>query len=116
MANLTHPRLTEAEIAAVRAPIEQARTLPSHAFTSPEFFDFEADRVLRNAWMAVAFSDQVQHVGDAITLQILGEPIAVVRLASGEAHAFHNVCPYDGCEVLLESATSLDQFVTPYHG
>ena len=39
------PLLTDAELAALRAPIETARTLPRRAFTSEEYFDRERRRI-----------------------------------------------------------------------
>ena len=29
---------------------------------------------------------------------------------------FHNVCPYDGCEVVISPQSDLKEIETPYHG
>lgn len=47
---------------------------------------------------------------------MLGEPVLIVRAPDGAVRAFHNICPYGGCEVLLNPASVLEEFVTPYHG
>ena len=36
--------------------------------------------------------------------------------ADGIGRAFHNVCPYDGCEAVLSPLSDIDEIVTPYHG
>jgi len=47
--------LSDEERAAIRAPIELARTLPRRAFIDPAFYRFEVERVLTKNWLAVGF-------------------------------------------------------------
>ena len=108
--------LTTEERAAIRAPIEHARTLPRRTFVSVEFFELEKCSLLRRSWFAAAFSAQLSGPGDILPLSVLGAPLLLTRDESGKAHAFHNVCPYDGCEVSTESQPGLTSIITPYHG
>ena len=108
--------ISDDERAAIRAPIESARTLPRRAFTDPDFYRFEVERVLAKSWFAVGFSPAIKGPGDLKVMCILGFPIFLVRGHDGIARAFHNVCPYDGCEVSLTDQSQLDQIVAPYHG
>ncbi|MCW0181237.1 MAG: aromatic ring-hydroxylating dioxygenase subunit alpha [Zavarzinia sp.] len=112
---LTAPILTENEAAAIVRPIETARTLPRRAFTDPAFFEFECAGLLANHWLAVAFSAQVPPSG-ALPLDILGQPLLLVRNAAGVLHVFHNVCPYDGTPVVDRATDDLAEIETPYHG
>ena len=110
-----HALLSDAEIAAIRRPIESARTFPRRAFTSPEFYAFEVEHLLRTSWMAVAFGAEIAQTGTLVPMDILGEPVLLVRDGI-KLRAFHNIGPYDGCEVAIEPATGLERVVTPYHG
>ena len=40
----------------------------------------------------------------------------LARDRDGIGRAFHNVCPYDGCEAVLSPLSDIDEIVTPYHG
>jgi choline monooxygenase len=108
--------LTQQEIADILQPIGNARTLPRRAFYSREFYDFEVSQLLTNTWMAVSFAERIPEIGDGLPLTVLGHPIVLVRDETGTIVSFHNIVPYDGCEVLLGPATRLKEIVTPYHG
>ena len=47
----------------IRAPIERARTLPTEAFTHPDFFKFEQEYLLASTWSAVDFGGRIPNVG-----------------------------------------------------
>ena len=108
--------LSDEERAAMRAPIENAQTLPRRAFIDPGFFQYEKKHILRRSWLAVAFSSELAAPGDCVPLEVLGYPILLVRGSDGQLRAFHNVCPYDGCEVLITPKKGLAYLTTPYHG
>lgn len=108
--------LSPNERAAIRAPIEQARTLPRRAFLDEDFYAFEVEHALKESWFAVTFSTEIPGVGDVAPLTVLGLPVLLVRGLDGIARAFHNVCPYDGCEVSIGPQRGVEIIVTPYHG
>tara|TARA_B100000676_G_scaffold306035_1_gene361451 strand:- start:12191 stop:13414 length:1224 start_codon:yes stop_codon:yes gene_type:complete len=108
--------LTQDERNAIRAPIETARTFPRHAFIDQGFYDFEVRWALAESWLAVAFRTSIPEPGDIEPMTILGYPILLVRDTDGTARAFHNVCPYDGCEVATSSKRGLKTITGPYHG
>ena len=108
--------LTPEERAAVRAPIEKARTLPRRAFFDEDFYALEVERALKESWFAAAFATTIPNAGDVSPLVVLGLPLLVVRGRDGVARAFHNVCPYDGCEVSIGPRRGVKAIVTPYHG
>ena len=83
--------LTPEERAAIRAPIEKARTLPRRAFVDPEFHAFEVEHALKESWLAVTFTTEVPDAGDVTPLTVLGIPVLLVRGRDGIARAFHNV-------------------------
>lgn len=108
--------LSPEERTSIRAPIGEARTFPSLAFTSQDFLDFEGDTVFRNNWVAVCFDQQMPNAGDAAPLEILGLPLLAVRGDDGQIRVFHNVCPYDGCPVAMEPLNGISEFEVTYHG
>lgn len=110
------PLLTEAELTAIRAPIEAARTLPGRAFTSEEYFDRERRRIAERNWLAACFAEEVPDAGDARPIDLWGLPIVVARDRSGALRAFHNVCAYDGCPVLAENVQGAEALTAAYHG
>ena len=108
--------LTQHERDAIRAPIEQARTLPRRAFFDRDFYDYEVQHVLTESWLAISFASSIPKPGDIFPLTVLDHPILLVRGEDGLARAFHNVCPYDGCEVSIRPQKELNCITTPYHG
>lgn len=108
--------LTPAERAAVRAPIETARTLPRRAFVDEDFHAYEVEHALKESWFAVTFATEIPGAGDMLPLTVLGLPVLLVRGRDGIARAFHNICPYDGCEVSTGPQSGVETIVTPYHG
>lgn len=108
--------LSAAERAAVNAPIEEAMTLPAQAFTSPEFFRLEAERIFMRNWIALCFAAWVPEPGDVKPIEVFEIPLLVVRGDDGEVRVFHNICPYDGCLVAIGPGRGLDEIEAPYHG
>ncbi len=108
--------LTQEEREAVRAPIDTARTFPRRAFVDPEFFQFEIRHALSESWFALAFSEDIPNAGDIMVVNAIGYPLLLVRGEDGVARAFHNACPYDGCEVCIRPQQGVDRIIAPYHG
>ena len=100
----------------VREPIESARTLPREAFTSEAFEALEVERIFKRRWIAARFESEIAAPGDAVPFDLCGMPLLAVRGGDGRPRVFHNVCPYDGCPVVLAPAKGLSELVVPYHG
>ncbi len=100
----------------IRAPIGRARTLPTEAFTHPDFFSFEQEYLLASTWSAVDFGGRIPNVGDTLPTVLYDCPVLLVRSHRGKINAFHNVSPYDGCEIVLKPQRGLTKIETPYHG
>ncbi len=108
--------LTSAELAAIRAPIAKARTLPPRAFHTDEFFALERDRIFHRHWAALCFAHAVPNAGDARPLAFMGIPLVVVRGDDGRARVFHNICPYDGSLAVRKEVRAGRALETYYHG
>jgi choline monooxygenase len=108
--------LTKEERDAIRAPITTARTLPRRCFIDADFYAFEVRHALAESWLAVAFRTSIPEPGDIAPITALGYPLLLVRDGEGRARVFHNVCPYDGCEVATSAKRALKTITGPYHG
>ncbi len=104
------------ELAALRAPIGAASPFPNIAYTSPDYFDLEVERVFARNWVAVGYAPAVPRPGDVQPLYIFGFPILILRDDEGVVRVFHNIGAHDGCPVVEARASGLQQLVGPYHG
>jgi choline monooxygenase len=63
----------------------------------------EQERIFRRTWQVVGHVLQLANPGDFFTTELHGEPLLLVRGASGELRGFYNVCrhragpPAEGC-------------------
>lgn len=102
--------------ASIRLPIEEARTLPRHAFTSEALFALEVERIFSRHWTALCFSQQAATPGCLLPLKFAGMPLLVTHDHDGVIRVFHNIVPYDGCLAVIDPAEAQSEIVTPYHG
>jgi phenylpropionate dioxygenase-like ring-hydroxylating dioxygenase large terminal subunit len=87
---------------AAALPLNRARTLPAQAYTSEEFFDWENARLLRGGWQCVAHVSQIPAAGDFLNLDLLGEPLIVVRGKDGFVRVLSRVCPHRAMDIMPE--------------
>jgi phenylpropionate dioxygenase-like ring-hydroxylating dioxygenase large terminal subunit len=104
-ARSAQPPLALAEIqgaiaAAAELPLARARTLPAAAYTSEEFFDWEIGQLLRREWQCVAHVSQIPRAGDFLNLDLLGEPLIVVRGKDGAVRVLSRVCPHRAMDIM----------------
>ena len=102
-------------IEALFRPIEEARGLPTKAYTSQEFYDLEQQVLFPKTWVGVAFDTDVPEPGDAIPISASGLPLIIVRDSKGEVRAFHNVCRHRATIILQKPGTGLSNLQCPYH-
>lgn len=94
------PRLISSNI---DPAIERAWSLESHLYIDPEVFTAEKERIFARTWQVVGHDSQVARPGDYFTINLLGEPLLIVRGAEGQLRGFYNVCrhragpPAEGC-------------------
>lgn len=108
--------ISEEQQSSIRAPIEQAKTLPRQAFTDEAFFDLEREQIFSRHWSALCFTQQLPEQGDLLPIELLGMPLLLVHGDDGEIRVFHNIVPYDGCLAVIEATSVSENIQTPYHG
>jgi phenylpropionate dioxygenase-like ring-hydroxylating dioxygenase large terminal subunit len=104
-ARSAQPPLPLAEIqrgicAAAELPLARARTLPAAAYTSEEFFDWEVEHLLRGGWQCLAHVSQIPQPGDFLNLDLLGEPLIVVRDKDLAVRVLSRVCPHRAMDIM----------------
>ncbi len=100
------------EIAAL--PPDQPMTMPGAFYTSEQRFQHEAATVLRRGWHCLGRADEVPTAGDFFSVQLLNEPLIVVRQADGTVAVLANVCRHRGMP-LAEGRGNTKRFICSYH-
>jgi len=92
----------------------EAETLPAWAYTSPEFYEREVERIFMRVWNFIGRAEHIPNPGDYFTLEFAGVPIIVVRDDAGRLRAFVNSCRHRGT-ILVEGEGNCRAFRCPYH-
>src|SRR5204863_7057097 len=89
-------------IEAAARPLSRATTLPAQAYTSEDFFGWETDQLLRAGWQCVGHVSQLPAPGDFMNIDLLGEPLIVVRGKDDEVRVLSRVCPHRAMDLMPE--------------
>jgi phenylpropionate dioxygenase-like ring-hydroxylating dioxygenase large terminal subunit len=107
-------------IATAALPLSQARTLPRLAYTDDAYFAQEADTALRKSWLCAGHVSQLPAAGNLLPLDLLGEPILLVRGHDEQIRVFSRVCPHRAADILSDGEAADCRAVRgvltcPYH-
>ena len=94
--------------------VTRAATLPPELYTSNEAFGFEREAIFMKEWLAVGRAERISEPGDWFTVDLLGEPIIVVRTKSGAISAMSAVCQHRAMQI-CEGEGNNSTFKCPYH-
>lgn len=81
-------------------PLAEATSMPAAVYTSDACYRWEVDHVLRAEWQCVAHTSQVADVGDFSTIDLLGEPLIIVRDKDRGVRALSRTCPHRGMDIM----------------
>jgi choline monooxygenase len=102
-----------ATAAACEVSLDQAVTLPPELFNDPEWF--EAERVvLHRQWVAVCRSSAVTEPGRFVAVDVMAEPVVVIRGRDGVLRALSNVCRHRSMTIVTGTG-SVASLQCPYH-
>ena len=99
----------------VNPAIECASTLPSNYYVNPELLTVEKRKIFWRTWQIAGRSEQVRNAGDYITVDLLGEPLVIVRGSDEVLRGFYNVCRHRAGPA-AEGCGSRKVFRCGYHG
>jgi choline monooxygenase len=97
-------------------PLARASTPPASWYVDPRFLDLELSTTFANAWQFACRLDQVREPGQFVTLELVGEPLLILRGSDGILRGFFNVCRHHAAAVMTEPAGCAKRLVCPYHG
>ncbi|HYV86067.1 MAG TPA: aromatic ring-hydroxylating dioxygenase subunit alpha [Patescibacteria group bacterium] len=110
------PRRASDELASVRAPLDEATTLPGRYYHDPAVLKEEMRRIFATMWLCIGRESDLARPGDFLTRSIGDESVLVTRDASGRLGAFYNVCRHRGSRLIDEPRGSgLSRIQCPYH-
>ncbi|WP_324755016.1 aromatic ring-hydroxylating oxygenase subunit alpha [Roseovarius sp. Pro17] len=108
------PRAIDELMKTAALPFEAARAMPPSVYTSEEFLAQEQEFLFGKEWFCVGRASAMQEPGDYVTVELAGQPIAVIRGRDGELRAMSNVCLHR-MSTLLEGRGNTRSIVCPYH-
>ncbi len=105
-----------------RAPAESVIDQPNDfrvhtlAYTDPEIFALEMERIFERTWVYVAHESELPTPGDYITSMIGAQPVIVSRSADGAVNVLLNRCRHRGSVICRGERGHAEQFRCPYNG
>ena len=96
----------------------ERHTLAGRYYRDADVFQLEFDRIFAKAWFCVGRNDAVRSPGGYVALEVVDQPIVVLRDRNGVLRAFHNVCRHRGnllCEPGRGSLGTKNSITCPYH-
>ncbi len=107
--------LIEAVIECGRQPLGEATSLPFAAYSDPDLFALECERIFRRDWIPVCAEASLRNPGDYLALDLANDPVVVLRASDGELRALSNVCRHRGTPIAERGFGENLKLVCPYH-
>ena len=85
------------------------------AYTDPERYAHEVDRVFKRLPLALALSIEIEGPNSYRAMEVVGTPVLVTRDADGKVHAFLNACRHRGAPVCPNGRGEASRLRCPYH-
>ncbi|MEO0373568.1 MAG: aromatic ring-hydroxylating dioxygenase subunit alpha [Cyanobacteria bacterium P01_A01_bin.17] len=100
--------------------LENAFTLPASAYTSAEYFEYELETIFKQEWLCIAHVSQIPKLGNYLSLDVLGEPVMVVRAKDNAVRVLSRVCPHRAMDIMpqgfgYDAQGKVRGFMCPYH-
>lgn len=107
--------LSPGAYADVRKQVTEAATLPPHCYIGQDWYDAEVERMWRRSWLLAGRVEEVAKPGDYHCIELVGEPLIMVRGEDGAVRVFSAVCRHRGC--IVRTGDGNDKYLScPYHG
>src|SRR5215831_16768824 len=106
---------TERKFVEVEADVARAWTLPAQLYWDAATFGVEKEKVFARTWQVVGHVHQVANPGDYFTIDLVGEPLLIVRGMDEQIRGFYNVCRHRAGPA-AQGCGSRKLFRCGYHG
>ena len=114
MTKMDSATFSPATYKATRASIDEAYTLPREVYLSKEWYDREVDSIFLKSWLIATREEEIPDPGDYVRVDIVGEPLIILRDRSGSIRALSAACRHRGSE-LVAGKGNCRTLVCPYH-
>lgn len=91
------------------------RSLPLSSYGDPTLLTHEIDALFRREWLLVGREEDLADPGDRLGIDVVGEPLLIVRGTDGELRCFSRLCPHRQLPLVDEGAGTADRFTCGYH-
>lgn len=105
---------SDGAFAPTRQPVQRASTMPGWCYTSPAWYEREIDRIFFREWLCVGRAEDIPRPGDYFAIEVVGEPLVIVRDQQGIIRAHSAVCRHRGT-VVVSGSGNRKAFQCPYH-
>ncbi|MDF2374022.1 MAG: aromatic ring-hydroxylating dioxygenase subunit alpha [Rhizobiaceae bacterium] len=99
----------------VMRPVHQAQGLANEFYVDPNLFEQEKSAVFFRNWTAIGFCKDVPEPGDAMPVDLLGQPLLVVHGRDGMVRVFQNTCRHRGMILMEKKGRLRGAIRCPYH-
>lgn len=118
MTTMSHLRQQVIETASL--PLARATTLPRQVYTDQSWFRLEAEAVLTAGWICVAHVSQLRTPGQYVRLDLLDEPLLIIRGRDDAIRVLSRVCPHRAMDIMPDGMDfpaegRAKSLVCPYH-
>lgn len=113
-------RIFECIVESANKPLEKMTGLTSAAYTDWEFYNWEVENIFKKRWLCVGHISQIPNIGDYFNLDLLKEPLVVVRGSDREIRVLSRVCIHRGMDIMPSACDRTTygnrrSFICPYH-
>jgi hypothetical protein len=81
-------------------PLQQAGTLSAEVYTNEDFYQWELENIFQPEWICLAHVSQIPKPGDFLNIDLLGEPLIVVRGKDHQVRVLSRVCPHRAMDIM----------------
>jgi choline monooxygenase len=89
-------------------------SLPREAYLSRELYEREVEKIFETSWLCVGRAEYAPNPGDYYCIDVMGEPVIVVRGTDGKLRALNAACRHRSMLVVQDRGNT-QRFVCPYH-
>ena len=94
--------------------VRRARALPPAVYHLDSVFELERDRIFAREWLCLGRADELPETGQYRALELIGEPLVLLRDEAGRLRVFANICRHRMSR-LLSGSGKISRIVCPYH-
>ena len=86
-------------------------------YTNPDLPELEQQNIFSKTWLYAGHTAKLSKPGSAMTVEVAGRSILIMRSKQGELAAFHNACTHRGAALRnTPEPVPVNCLVCPYHG